>query len=181
MSKPTVSSIFSELSKLDEDTFPPVHKWDPPICENVEMQIDRSGRWFFMNSPIGRERMVNLFSRVLRLDSDGFYYLVTPIEKIRIFVEDKPFVIIDFEILNAGPNQIINFKTNTQETFSLNSKHPLRVEINQDTLEPSPYVLVRKNLEALISRNVYYKLIDLGEEKGGSFGVTSQDVFFKLY
>ena len=109
MSKTTVSSIFSELSKLDEDTFPPVHKWDPPICENVEMQIDRSGRWFFMNSPIGRERMVNLFSRVLRLDPDGFYYLVTPIEKIRIFVEDKPFVIIDFEILNPGPNQIINF------------------------------------------------------------------------
>lgn len=181
MSKPTVSSIFSELSKLDEDTFPPVHEWDPPLCKNVEMQIDRSGRWFFMNSPIGRERMVNLFSRVLRLDSDGFYYLVTPIEKIRIHVEDKPFVIIDFEILNLGPNQIINFKTNTQETFSLNSKHPLRVEVDKDTLEPSPYVLVRKNLEALISRNVYYKLIDLGEEKGGNFGVTSQDLFFKLY
>ena len=115
------------------------------------------------------------------LDPDGFYYLVTPIEKIRIHVEDKPFVIIDFEILNLGPNQIINFKTNTQETFSLNSKHPLRVEVDKDTLEPSPYVLVRKNLEALISRNVYYKLIDLGEEKGGNFGVTSQDLFFKLY
>ena len=76
MNKPSISSIFSELSKLDEDTFPPVEKWDPPLCENVEMRIDRSGRWFFMNSPIGRERMVNLFSRVLRLDSDGFYYPV---------------------------------------------------------------------------------------------------------
>ena len=110
-----------------------------------------------MNSPIGRERMVNLFSRVLRLDSDGFYYLVTPVEKIRIIVEDKPFIIIDFEILGSGEQQIINFKTNTHETFSLNSDHPLRVEVNKETLEPSPYVLVRKNLEGLISRNVYYK------------------------
>ena len=101
MNKPSISSIFSELSKLDEDTFPPVEKWDPPLCENVEMRIDRCGRWFFMNSPIGRERMVNLFSRVLRLDSDGFYYLVTPVEKIRIIVEDKPFIIIDFEILES--------------------------------------------------------------------------------
>ena len=110
MNKPSISSIFSELSKLDEDTFPPVEKWDPPLCENVEMRIDRSGRWFFMNSPIGRERMVNLFSRVLRLDSDGFYYLVTPVEKIRIVVEDKPFIIIDFEVLSSGEQQMINFK-----------------------------------------------------------------------
>ena len=125
--------------------------------------------------------MVNLFSRVLRLDSDGFYYLVTPVEKIRIIVEDKPFIIIDFEILGSGEQQIINFKTNTHETFSLNLDHPLRVEVNKETLEPSPYVLVRKNLEGLISRNIYYKLIDLGEEKGADFGVVSQQSFFKLY
>tara|TARA_B100000686_G_scaffold275821_1_gene294528 strand:+ start:139 stop:684 length:546 start_codon:yes stop_codon:yes gene_type:complete len=181
MNKPTISSIFSELSKLDDDSFPPVDKWDPPLCDNVEMRIDRSGRWFFMNSPIGRERMVNLFSRVLRLDPDGFYYLVTPVEKIKIIVEDKPFIIIDYELVNPGVDQIINFKTNTQETFSLNAEHPLRVEVNKETSEPSPYVLVRKNLEALISRNVYYKLIDLGEDQGADFGVKSKQLFFKLY
>tara|TARA_Y100001970_G_scaffold285454_1_gene405262 strand:- start:35 stop:580 length:546 start_codon:yes stop_codon:yes gene_type:complete len=181
MNKPTISSIFSELSKLDEDTFPPVEQWNPPLCKNVEMRIDRSGKWFFMNSPIGRERMVNLFSRVLRFDPDGFYYLVTPIEKIKIIVEDKPFIIIDFEVINPGTKQTINFKTNTQETFSLNQDHPLRVEVNLETSEPSPYVLVRKNLEALISRNVYYKLIDLGEEQGDDFGLKSEDLFFKLY
>ena len=93
----------------------------------------------------------------------------------------RPFIIIDFEILGSGEQQIINFKTNTHETFSLNSDHPLRVEVHKETLEPSPYVLVRKNLEALISRNVYYKLIDLGEEKGDDFGVVSQESFFKLY
>ena len=181
MSKTTISSIFSELSKLDEDIFPPVEKWDPPLCDNVEMRIDRSGRWFFMNSQIGRERMVNLFSRVLRLDPEGSYYLVTPVEKIKIVVEDKPFIIVDFELINPGINQIINFKTNTKETFSLNADHPLRVAVNKQTLEPSPYVLVRKNLEALISRNIYYKLIDLGEEKGANFGIKSHQIFFKLY
>jgi len=181
VNKTTISSIFSELSDLDEDTFPPVEKWDPPLCENIEMRIDRSGRWFFMNSPIGRERMVNLFSRVLRLDPDGFYYLVTPVEKIKIIVEDKPFIVVDFEVLNSGISQIINFKTNTQEIFSLNYEHPLRVMINEETSEPSPYVLVRKNLEALISRNVYYKLINLGEEQGSDFGIKSQGIFFKLY
>ncbi len=96
-------------------------------------------------------------------------------------MEDKPFIIIDFEILSSGKQQILNFKTNTHETCCLNSDHPLRVEVNKKTLEPSPYVLVRKNLEALISRNVYYKLIDLGEERGTNFGLESQGIFFKLY
>ena len=93
--KITPASIFQEISQMDDSVLPPVHLWDPPLCENVDMRIDREGRWYFMNSPIGRERMVKLFSRVLRFDDDGFYYLVTPIEKIRLFVEDKPFLIID--------------------------------------------------------------------------------------
>ena len=73
MSDKTLSSIFTELSQLDEDTFPPVEEWNPPLCENVEMKIDRSGKWYFMNSPIGRERMVKLFSRVLRKDNDEYF------------------------------------------------------------------------------------------------------------
>ena len=101
MSSKTLSSIFSELSNLDEDSFPPVEEWNPPLCENVQMRIDRSGKWYFMNSPIGRDRMVKLFSRVLRLDGDE-YFLVTPVEKIKLEVEDKPFVIIDFEIIKKG-------------------------------------------------------------------------------
>ena len=116
MNNNTLSSIFTELSQLDEDTFPPVEEWNPPLCENVEMKIDRSGKWYFMNSPIGRERMVKLFSRVLRKDNDE-YFLVTPVEKIKIHVEDKPFVIIDFEVNNFDDIQTITLKTNTEEVF----------------------------------------------------------------
>ena len=175
----SLSSIFEELSKLDEDSFPPVEEWNPPLCENVHMKIDRSGKWYFMHSPIGRERMIKLFSRVLRRDGEE-YFLVTPVEKIKIEVEDKPFVITDFETQDIEGEQVILFKTNTDEVFELNKQHPLRVVLDQETLEPSPYVTVRSNLEGLISRNVYYKLIDIGEEIEGDYGIYSSKTFHKL-
>ena len=143
------------------------------------MSIDRSGKWYFMNSPIGRQRMVNLFSRVLRLDKEG-YFLVTPVEKIHIKVEDKPFVIVDFEITGKNKDQVISFKTNTDEVFEVNENHPLRVECKTINDEPSPYVLVRRNLEALLSRNVFYKLVDMSEEIEGVYGVFSSGKFYQL-
>ena len=179
MNSKSLASIFAELSNLDEDTFPPVEDWNPPLCDNVDMRIDRAGKWYFMNSPIGRDRMVKLFSRVLRKD-DEEYFLVTPVEKIKIHVEDKPFLIVDFEVTQSDDQQIISFKTNTDEVFTVNEDHPIRIETNTSTNEPSPYVLVRKNLEALLSRNVYYALIDKSEEKGGSYGVYSAGSFFEL-
>ena len=165
MKKTNPASILQQISKFEEEKLPPVHLWNPPLCENIEMKIDREGRWYFMNSPIGRERMVRLFSKVLRLDEDGEYYLVTPIEKIRIEVEEKPFLIIDFQLLNKGGHQLISFRTNTDDLFFLNKNHPISVEINKQTEEPKPYVLVRANLEGLISRNVYYKLIEIAKLK----------------
>ena len=179
MNNNTLSSIFTELSQLDEDTFPPVEEWNPPLCENIEMKIDRSGKWYFMNSPIGRERMVKLFSRVLRKDNDE-YFLVTPVEKIKIHVEDKPFVIIDFEVNNFDDIQTITLKTNTEEVFIVNEEHPIRIEINPSTNEPSPYVLVRKNLEGLLTRSVYYGLIEICEEVAGNYGIYSSGNFFHL-
>ena len=179
MNTTSLSSIFSELSKLDDDSYPPVEKWNPPLCENVSMKIDRSGKWYFMNSPIGRERMVKLFSRVLRKDEDG-YYLVTPVEKIKIEVEVRPFIIVDYEILGESREQKIIFKTNTEEIFEVNENHPLRVESKSINDEPSPYVLVRRNLEALLSRNVFYKLVDISEEIEGVYGVFSSGKFYQL-
>lgn len=178
MKSTSLSSIFSELSKLDEDTYPPVEKWNPPLCENVHMKIDRAGKWYFMDSVIGRERMIKLFSRVLRLDQDG-YYLVTPVEKIKIEVELKPFVIVDFELLEQD-QQVITFKTNTDEIFEVNEKHPIKVTFNEDTNEPIPSVLVRKNLEGVLSRNVYYQLINMSEKKGDEFGIYSSGCFYPL-
>ena len=90
----TSAQLFSDILKLqNEGSLPPVDDWNPPLCENVQMKISRDGKWYFMDSPIGREKMVSLFSTVLRFDEDGNYYLVTPVEKIKIEVEDKPFVI----------------------------------------------------------------------------------------
>lgn len=179
-SKVTPASIFQEISKMDDSILPPVHLWNPPVCENVDMRIDREGRWYFMNSPIGRERMIRLFSKVLRYDEDGEYYLVTPIEKIKLFVEDKPFLIIDYSVEEVDGLQVINFITNTFDEFELGTDHPLRVEINKTTDEPSPYVLVRSNLEGLISRNIFYKLVDMSEESEGYLGVWSNNTFFRI-
>ena len=159
------ASILKEISKYEDKKFPPVHLWNPPLCENVEMCIDREGRWFFMNSPIGRERMVKLFSKVLRLDEDGEYYLVTPVEKIRVEVEERPFLIIDYQLIKKGKEQLISFETNTSDIFLLDKDHPITVSVNPKTGEPKPYVLVRSNLEGIISRNIYYKLIELAKTK----------------
>jgi len=165
LNKPNPASILKQISNYKDKELPPVHLWNPPLCENVEMKIDREGRWFFMNSPIGRERMVKLFSKVLRLDEDGEYYLVTPVEKIRIEVEERPFLIIDYQLIKKGDKQIISFETNTGDIFLLDKDHPINVNINPKTGEPKPYVLVRSNLEGIISRNMYYKLIELAETK----------------
>jgi hypothetical protein len=180
VNKTTASSIFEEISKLDETSFPPVHLWNPPLCKNVDIRIDREGRWFFMNSPIGRQRMVNLFSRVLRYDDDGFYYLVTPVEKIKLEVEDKPFLIVDYNLSGDGNKQMITFITNTNEEFLLSSNHPMRLVIDEKTEEPSPYVLVRSNLEGLISRNIFYKLVDIAMKNKSDLGIWSDGIFFRI-
>ncbi len=158
------SSLFQSILEAQKNNeLPPVEKWNPPLCENVDMKITRDGKWFFKNSPIGREKMVRLFSTVIRFDEDGFYYLVTPVEKIRLEVEDKPFVIKTFNKELIDGKEVFLFQTNVDDVVTLSNSNPIRVEINKDTQEPSPYLLVRKNLEALISRNVYYQLIEEAE------------------
>ena len=155
------SSLFQSILEAQKDNeLPPVENWNPPLCENVDMKISRDGKWFFKNSPIGREKMVKLFSTVIRFDDDGFYYLVTPVEKIQLKVEDKPFVIKTFNKEIIDGKEFFLFQTNVDDIVTLTSKNPLRVEINKGTQEPSPYILVRKNLEALISRNVFYQLVE---------------------
>ena len=104
--------------------------------------------------------MVKLFSTVIRFDDDGFYYLVTPVEKIKLKVEDKPFVIKTFNKEVIDGREAYLFQTNVDDIVTLTNANPLRVEIDKKTQEPSPYILVRKNLEALISRNVFYQLVE---------------------
>lgn len=184
MSEITPESLLKQIKKLEGKALPPVHLWDPPLCSNISMKIDREGRWYFMNSPINRKRMICLFSKVIRYDRDGSYYLVTPYEKIKLKVEDKPFYVIDFSIVGKGSEQILSFKTYTEDIFLLDKEHPLKIKVDKNTKQPSPYVLVRNNLEGLISRNIFYKLVDIAKReviKGSSrWGVWSKGLFFSI-
>ncbi|HEY8330508.1 MAG TPA: DUF1285 domain-containing protein [Pseudomonas sp.] len=139
---------------------PPVHLWNPPFCGDIDMRIARDGSWFYMGTPIGRKPMVRLFSTILRRDGDD-YFLVTPVEKVGIRVDDAPFVAVEVEVEGAGEAQRLRFRTNVEDEVVAGGEHPLRVVLDAQTGEPSPYVHVRANLEALIHRNVFYRLVEL--------------------
>ncbi|WP_343866616.1 DUF1285 domain-containing protein [Caenispirillum bisanense] len=156
------------------------------ICGDLDMRIDRNGTWFYHGSPIGRKELVRLFSTVLKREDDGSYWLETPVEKGRIIVEDAPFLAVEMEAEGAGRNRRIRFRTNVDDWVTLDDDHPLRVEHDGETGEPSPYVLVRPGLEARINRPVFYELVemgveeDAGDEKGVHYGVWSTGTFFPL-
>lgn len=143
---------------------PPVHLWNPDFCGDIDMRIARDGAWFYMGTPIGRKAMVKLFSTILRHDDDGKFYLVTPVEKVGIKVDDAPFVATLVDVSGEGQEQVLTFTTNVEDTVEASAEHPLRVDYKEIDGEPSPYVHVRANLEALISRNVFYQLVELAEE-----------------
>lgn len=172
------------VQQLKGNKLPPVHLWNPPLCGEMDMRIARDGTWYYRGSPIGRKSMVRLFSTVLRHDDDEHYYLVTPVEKLRIRVDDAPFLAVGLELSGTGESQVLTFRTNVDARVAVDVAHPIRVEHNPDSGEPSPYVLVRDRLEALIARAVYYELVELGVERevGGErlFGVWSASAFFPL-
>ncbi len=132
---------------------PPVHLWNPAHCGEIDIVIRRDGTWLHQGSPIGRAPLVRLFSTILRKDADGFH-LVTPVEKLRIVVEDAPFVAVSVE--RAG--EALAFVTNVGDRIEAGPEHPIRVETDPATGEPRPYLHVRGALEALISRPVFYEL-----------------------
>ena len=179
-----VSKFSSTIKKYIKESEPaPVHLWNPPYCGELDIRITRDGNWHYNKSPIGRKRLVKLFSNILKKEGDS-YYLVTPVEKIKIQVDDAPFLIVDIESKIVNGTQEITFLTNTETEFSLGSKNPLRILFKNHTQEPSPYVVVRKNLEGLIDRKTFYRLIeksDFYSHKGASWlGIWSQNVFFPI-
>ena len=158
---------------------PPVDQWNPPFCGDLDMRIARDGTWFYLGTPIGRIELVKLFSSIIRRDGDA-YFLVTPVEKVGIIVDDAPFTAVDFDVVEDS----LKFVTNVGDTVLAGPDFPIRVVRDQDTGEPSPYVLIRRNLEALIDRKSFYRLVELGEvvEQDGIewFGVTSGGQFFPI-
>ncbi|KGM89878.1 Uncharacterized protein rosmuc_00476 [Roseovarius mucosus DSM 17069] len=158
---------------------PPVHLWNPPFCGDLDMRIARDGTWFYLGTPIGRPELVRLFSTILRRDGDA-YFLVTPVEKVGITVDDAPFVAVDFESDGTGAAQTLRFETNVGDHVTAGPDHPIRVTRDPETGEPSPYVLVRANLEALIDRKSFYRLVDIGDRHEGWFGLWSGGQFFPV-
>ena len=163
-----------------ERGLPPVHLWEPDYCGDIGMKIARDGQWYYDNSPICRKKLVRLFSTILRHDDDGEHYLVTPVEKIRVDVEDAPFVATLMTASGEGCLQVLRFETNVGDFTEAGPDHPMRFEIDATTGEPSPYVHVRARLEALIARAVFYDLVELGEVHEDRFGVWSHGVFFPI-
>lgn len=149
-----------EQAEKDGQGLPPVHQWHPEYTADIDMRIARDGRWYYQGTPINRPAMVRLFSTILRREGDR-YFLVTPVEKLGIQVEDVPFVAITLEQLTEAGEPLLAFTTNVGATVIADARHPLRVDTDPDTGEPAPYLLVRDNLEALIHRNVFYQLVQI--------------------
>ena len=160
-----------------------IKKWNPKYCGDIDMRIARDGTWFYCGSPIGRKKLVKLFSSIL-IKEENKYYLITPIEKVGIKVDDAPFIANDFEKIIDNDKSFLVFFTNIDETIILSKKNPFRISINDKTNEPSPYILVRKNIEAKIDRKSFYRLLDLAEYskvKGQEWlGIYSDNTFFPI-
>ncbi len=163
---------------------PPVHLWHPARQGVSEMRICRDGTWLHQGRPINRPAMVRLFSTVLRHDDDGIHYLVTPAEMLSISIDDAPFVAVEMTVHGANREQILVFRTNVGDEVMAGPEHPIHVVFDSETGEPSPYVLVRDRLEALIARSVFYDLIELAVEVDiageRQFGLWSAGVFFPI-
>jgi len=162
---------------------PPVERWNPAHCGEIDIRIARDGTWFYAGSPIGRKELVRLFSTVLRKDADGFH-LVTPVEKMRIVVEDAPFLAVLLDVEGTSRGARLVFTTNVGDVVTADADHPIRVETHGETGAPAPYVMVRRGLEAKIARSVFYRLADIavpGEGgHAGKLGVWSAGIFFPL-
>ena len=157
-----------------------VPHWNPERCREIDIRIARDGTWYHEGSPIRRRRMVELFSALLRRESDGGYVIVTPVEKLRIQVEDVPFLAIDLEVEGKGEQQVLRFITQVGEKVAVDEEHGLRIESNPETQEPSPYLKVREGLEARIDRSTFYQLATVAEAWDGAFYVWSNGRRYRL-
>ena len=158
---------------------PPVHLWNPAHCGEIDIVIKKDGLWFHEGTPIGREALVRLFSTVLRKDPDGFH-LVTPVEKMRITVEDAPFIAVRVDRVGEA----LRFLTNVGDEVEAGADNTIRIEADPQTGEPQPYLHVRRGLEAKIARPVFYELVEMATERdtpgGPQLGVASNGAWFPV-
>jgi uncharacterized protein len=161
---------------------PPVHLWNPPFCGDLDMRIATDGSWYYMGTPIGRPALVRLFSTVLKRE-DGKYFLVTPVEKVGIRVDDVPFMAVEMRRSSGITGPLLQFRTNVDDWVDCDAAHRLRFEPGEAG-GLTPYLHVRADLWAKVTRALYYELVDMGEERmvdgRTMFGVESGGEFFAM-
>ncbi len=162
---------------------PPVECWNPPFCGDLDMRIATDGTWFYLKTPIGRPALVKLFASVLKREGEN-YFLVTPVEKCGIRVDDAPFLAVELSVERGGIGQVLNFRTNVDDWVSCGPQHMLRFEPEAGTGGLKPYLHVRRDLWAKVTRALFFDLVELGEERNidGTmmFGVASSGAFFPM-
>ena len=178
-----LDAIAGAAKRAGERGPPPVHLWNPPFCGDLDMRIAADGTWFYLKTPIGRHALVKLFSSVLKREGDKFF-LVTPVEKIGITVDDAPFTAVEMKQEGEGASRVLSFRTNVDEWVTCGPGHALRFEPERETGGLKPYLHVRRELWALVTRALFYDLVELGEEREiegrRMFGIASGGAFYVM-
>ena len=162
---------------------PPVHLWNPPFCGDLDLKIAADGTWHYLKTPIGRPALVKLFASVLKREGEK-YFLVTPVEKVGIVVEDAPFLAVELKVAQSEQGQALDFRTNVDDWVANGPGHALRFELEPGTGGLKPYLHVRRDLWAKVTRALFYDLVELGEERDIDgvlmFGIASRGEFFAM-
>jgi hypothetical protein len=178
-----LEGIMGEAKRAGAKGPPPVHLWNPPFCGDLDMRIAADGTWYYLGTPIGRPALVRLFASVLKREH-GKHFLVTPVEKVGIVVDDAPFLAVEMQTEGAAGGSILNFRTNVDDWVACSAEHPLRFEPEIGTGGLKPYLHVRRDLWAKVSRPLFYDLVARGEERMldgvRMFGVASGAEFFVM-
>jgi hypothetical protein len=178
-----LDTIAGAVGKAAAKGAPPVHLWNPPFCGDLDMRIAADGTWYYLKTPIGRPALVKLFASVLKREGDK-YFLVTPVEKCGIVVEDVPFLAVELEVETQAGGRVLHFRTNVDDWVACGPAHALRFEPEPQTGGLKPYLHIRADLWAKVTRALFYDLVELGEERNVGaermFGVASDREFFAM-
>lgn len=178
-----IDAIAEAAKREGSKGLPPVHLWSPPFCGDIDMRIAADGTWFYMKTPIGRPALVKLFASVLKREADK-YFLVTPVEKVGITVDDAPFLAVEMQVQDQADGPVLRFRTNVDDWIECGPDHALRFDPETGTGGLKPYLHVRRDLWAKLTRPLFYDLVALGEERDVDgrrmFGVASMNSFFAM-
>jgi len=180
---PLFEGIASAARQAGDKGPPPVHLWNPPFCGDLDIRIAADGTWYYLGSPIGRPALVRLFASVLKREGEK-YFLVTPLEKVGIRVDDAPFLAVEMTVSQSTGRPVLAFRTNVDDHVVCDAEHPLRFEREAASGGLKPYLHVRRDLWAKVTRALFYDLVARGEEREidgrHMFGVASGEDFFAM-